>query len=141
MVFLCAYGMKIPLGEVKGLPTMQKPSINPMAKFVIKVNVDVPCFLLFKIVRGYEGTIYPMLLTGSSGSALMQLDVLESHNIRVEMKRYLRVVHAIKASGVTMKVPSTNGELKKVDSIRSFILQILEGNITVSGFCTEMCFQ
>ena len=43
LVSLCAYGMKIPLGEVQGLSMMQSP-INHMAKFDIGVNVDVPGF-------------------------------------------------------------------------------------------------
>ena len=87
--------------STQGLSMMQNPPINPSAKFDIRVNVDVPWISLFNIADGYEGTIYPMLLRGSIGSAFMQLDVLQSHNICIELKCYPCVVHAIKASRVT----------------------------------------
>ena len=140
-VFLCAYGMKIPLGEVEDLSSIQQPSNPPPSKFDIGVNVDLPLIPLFKISRRYEGTIYPMLLS-ECGSAFIKLNVVESHDIRVELKCYPRVVHTIKVSEVTMNMPCTNqGMKKKMESIKGYILQILDDAMPVTGFQIEMCFK
>ena len=56
---------------------------------------------------GYEGRIYPMFLS-EYGSICMPLKLEDAHDVELELKCYPRVVHAVKAAGVTMNIPCTN---------------------------------
>ena len=140
-VYLAVYGMKIPLYEMQRLTTVETPPNPPPAKFDIGVNVETPFIPLFKISSGYRGTVYPMFLN-EYGSVQMKLPVEEDPDLEVDLKCYPRVLHAIKASGVTMDIPCTNlGMKKKLEFIKKFILEILSNSMMITGFRTELCFK
>lgn len=72
----------------------------------------------------------------------MKLPVEVDPDLEVDSKCYPRVLHAIKASGVTMDIPCTNlGMKKKLESIKKFILEILSNSMMITGFRTELCFK
>ena len=131
--------MKVPLCEVQQLLSVRKPRHPPPAKFDIGVNVDCPFIPVFRMTPGYAGRIYPMFLS-EYGSICMTLDLEDGHDVELELKCYPRVVHAVKAAGVTMNIPCTNKGMKsKLELIKNYIDEILSNSISITGFRYEIC--
>ena len=110
-IYLVVYGMKVPLCEVQQLLSVRKPCHPPQAKLDIGINVDCPFIPVFRITPGYEGRIYLMFLL-EYGFICMTLHLEDAHDVELELKCYPRVLHAVKAAGVTMNIPCTNKGMK-----------------------------
>ena len=137
-IYLTAYGMKIMLAELQFLNNIQTPS-NLTARYDIGVNVDTNYIPLFNILPSYEGKVYPMLLT-EYGSVSIEMQT-NSSDFTVQLKCYPRVIHFLKAYGLTMNIPCTNrGMTTKLKTICSIIHDISTQDAPICGHRFEFCF-
>jgi len=112
-ITLAAYGMKIPYNDVLFLDTMTKPDVTTQIKYDIGRNVNTSTIPLF----GFDhcvGTVFPMFgdLGAGYGSICISLTPPSNRIDSVTMKCYPRILHHIKAQGITMEMPGTNRGMK-----------------------------
>ena len=80
-----------------------------------------------------------MLLT-EFGSVSIKVQT-NSSNFEVELKCYPRVIHFLKASGLTMNIPCTNrGMVTKLTTIHSIIHDVSTQAVPICGYRFEFCF-
>ena len=80
-----------------------------------------------------------MLLT-EFGSVSIKVQT-NSSDFEVELKCYPRVIHILKASGLTMNIPCTNrGMVTKLTTIHSIIHDVSTQAVPICGYRFEFCF-
>ena len=69
----------------------------------------------------------------------MKLHLDDDHDVELELKCYPRVLHAVKATGVTMNIPCTNKGMKSIlELIKNYIDESLSNLISITEFRYEI---
>ena len=136
---LIAYSKKISYAECLFLDHFDGP--NQTRRFDIGRNVDTCSIPIFGITKQNSGDkIFPMFgnMGTGYGSILHQIPSSNNQVESLTLKCYPRILHHLKATGITMDMPNTNyGMRTKLSKIADFITNIGKN---IGGYRYEFVF-